>query len=161
MPFPDVRVQIGTFAAAHCGDEVLEVVCRTFPFLDLLAILVEGGCAAVVRDEDVTPFTFDHYRDCPAFVLIHVLGIFLLRQTAHFEDQRSLRKLVPDDLCVRRFGIILISKPATHADDAPGQFVHTEEPSRDVHLMNSLVAEVTISVEPEPMPVIMDRPEVL
>src|SRR6185369_12565396 len=108
---PNVRVQVGVFAAADRVDEILVMVGRAIPFFDLLALFVVRDRTAVIRDEYVAAFAFDHDRDAAALVFVHVLGAGLFRQAAHFEDQGRFLVTVIDDLGVRRLGVVLITEP--------------------------------------------------
>src|ERR1051325_1309983 len=177
MAFPDFGVQVGALPALHGGNEIVEVgaaLLAALQLLDLVAVLVEERRAGVVGNRDVTVFALDDDADARAAVNVHALGfafLFLLvaavgtsrfrfdglrRQTAHLEDQRCLDVLMINDLRVGRLSVVLVADPAADTDHARRKLVHAEEPARDVHLVDALIAEVAIAVVPEPMPVVVE-----
>src|SRR2546426_11135637 len=56
---------------------------------------------------------------------------------------------------VRSLLVIIKRKVATDGGDPIGE-LNTQSPTRHVHLMNSLVAQVTVTSFPDPVPVVME-----
>src|SRR5205085_9967278 len=85
-------------------------------------------------------FVIPRMRNPPLFnpwilELIHVLGVGLLRQSAHFKNQRRLFIALINDLRVGCFAVIDVAEASAEADDKRREFHLAEEPTRDVHLV--------------------------
>src|SRR5258706_1661596 len=73
----------------------------------------------------------------------------------HLEHNLSIAIIESRDLRVRRLLVVVIDILAPGGEDALRQS-SPEPPSRDVHLMHTLVADVSVARVPEPMPVVLE-----
>ena len=62
------------------------------------------------------------------------------------------------DLGVRCLTVIYVSEAAADAHSAVGQRILIERPAGDVHLMNTLIAQIAAAVVPEPVPIVVKLP---
>ena len=168
-PFLNVGVQVTDPPAAHGLDEILIVVAGAAPLFDLVALLVVGRGTRIIRDKDISAFALDDDADTGPLALfvrrklVHVTRIpafvglarFIFGESAHFKDQRRFWVVVKDDLSVRGLTIVIVAQSAADAPDPGREFGLAEKPPGDVHLMDSLVAEIAVAVIPEPMPVVV------
>src|SRR5690606_22833038 len=57
---------------------------------------------------------------------------------------------------VRGFALVFISESAPQAPDAIGERCSGNTPAGDIHLMDTLVADLAVAEVPEPVPVVVD-----
>src|SRR5262245_43304789 len=58
---------------------------------------------------------------------------------------------------VGSLAIVIVTQPSADTERVARQTGFTEEPTREIHLMNALVAQIAVAVIPDPMPFIMHR----
>jgi len=148
MTLQDVGMKVRGLAASHCLDEVLEMVAAATPFFDFLALLVEGRGGGVTRHHHVAAFAMDDTADPGTHVR---LGF----QAADFEQQRRLLIGLINHLGVGGLAIVFIAQSSAEAEDLRSERRFAEEPTADVHLVDSLVAEVTVAGVPKIVPIIV------
>src|SRR5687767_895812 len=173
VAFLDRAVLILRLPAADHVDEVLHVAVLALELLhDLARLVIRGGVEVLGRDE-ASALAVDHVADVDAAVLVHaaaaatlirrrITGLrdsdaCLLRQPAYLEQQRRRGVVVDDDLRVRRVAVVDVSETAADAQRVARQARFAQEPARNVHLMDALVADVAVAVEVDPVPVVVDR----
>ncbi len=66
-------------------------------------------------------------------------------------EQFKLKRAIE---CVRGLLVVIKHEVAAHGRDAIGE-LETQSPTRYIHLMDTLVAQVTVPCVPDPMPVLM------
>ena len=184
MALEDRPVLVGDLPATNDVDEVLHVAITADEFLHHFAGLVVGGGLEIIRRDDGAPLALDDVTDADATIVIHrratavallalgggvgCLGPGLVadsgghggfgfrRQPAYFENQRRARIVVNHDLRVRCVGIVHVAEPTADADGAARETRLAEEPARNVHLVDALVAHVAVAGDVVPMPVIVE-----
>jgi hypothetical protein len=60
-------------------------------------------------------------------------------------------------LSISGLRLILVAKATTKADHTLGPYGTGNHPSGNIHLMDALVSNISISIIPKPMPVIVDE----
>src|SRR5262245_45236153 len=86
----------------------------------------------------------------------HSDGLFIVRgQSAHFKLKYGAVIVKNGMLSVRRFAIVFVAESAAVRKDRVGQ-AHTEPPASDVHFVHALIANVTVSIVPLPVPIIVE-----
>jgi hypothetical protein len=88
-------------------------------------------------------------------IAIHFLGVGARGQSTHLENQWSWFVIVKDNQSVGRCAIIVIAQAPTHTPDARRELGLPENPSADIHLVDTLVAEIAVACWPDPMPIIV------
>ena len=121
-----------------------------------------NDCLGVAGDYDVAVLALDDVADSHALVMVHLpsftLRRFVLRQAAHFEQQRRLVAVI-DDERVRRLGGVLVAQASADGQRERGDGILTQEPAANIHLVGPLVAVIAVAVVPKPVPVIVHRAE--
>ena len=122
---------------------------------DLPTVAV-GGCIAVGWNDHVTFLTINHqaHLDPHVFGPLIVLGIG--SEPTHLEDQRSFGIIMKDNLRVGSVPIILITQSTSDTDHPRGKLFFAQDPSSNIHLMNPLVAQVSIACVAYPVPIVVE-----
>ena len=111
---------------------------------------------------DITIFTMKNGRDARTKELIHAPLVLLFagipRKTAYFEDQRYIVIVKNHYLSIRRVAVIVISQPSARTEDAWRKMTLTKHPSSNIHLVDTLITEISITGIEIPVPVVMQIP---
>ena len=59
-------------------------------------------------------------------------------------------------LGVGRVAVVAVAETAADAEGVAGQARFAEEPASDIHLVDALVADISVAVEINPVPVVVD-----
>jgi len=181
VPFEDVGSEHGRVARADRLQPAAEVelVALGPAAAELRMRGVEaayGLAGRVDRHDRLAPF---HHRQAASFARhqhphaptaaetvqrVHVLaprpalGAELLRprQAADLEDQRRAVIGVIDDLRVGGLAVVVVAQAPANAHHARRQRRIAQEPAGDVHLVDSLVAQVAVAVVVDPVPVVVE-----
>src|SRR5438105_4117629 len=60
-----------------------------------------------------------------------------------------------NDQCVWSGPIINITEAAADTEHPRGKFVHAQNPARNIHLVDALVAQIAVARRPDPMPIVV------
>src|SRR5262249_7417351 len=82
--------------------------------------------------------------------------VVLDRQVTHLEDQLAVAVVEEANLGVGRLPVVDPAEATAHAENAVAQFILTQAPTGNVHLMDALIAEVAVAVVPLPVPVVVE-----
>ena len=169
----NVSIQVLVVPAVNGFEKISMMALAALEIFDSLALLVAGDRAAVIGHDHISTLAVDDHADAGElgnFELvddidntrkgIHALFSFALvrfpgRQTAHFEDKRRFGIIMKNDLRIRRGAVINVANAAADSEDAWRKFVFAEEPACNVHLVDSLVAQIAIACWPHPMPIVV------
>ncbi len=78
-------------------------------------------------------------------------------QSANLEYELSIPVVEDRNLRIRRPGLVYVAEPSADACNSARQSGTGDGMERSVHLMRALVADIAVSVFPEPMPVVVDQ----
>ena len=132
------------------------------PRLDLAAILVEGLGTFVRRNDHIAILAVDNHPDLSTPKLGHALvpaGILVLLglgQSPNLEDQGRLLVLMIDELGIGRVAIVLIAGTSAHAEHLRAQRGGAQGPAGDVHLVDTLIAQIAVTGDELPVPIVME-----
>ena len=151
MSLFDIGIEGSIITVSHRVGEVLvvAVIAATGELLDGFAIEVEGRAACVGGHDQVPLSPFDDDADIGTLV---VRG----RKPTDFENEFAFPIIVDDDLGVGCFAGIFVAKTSAEGQDTLAESIFAERPSAQVHLMDPLVPEVTVSVFPLPVPIVVE-----
>ena len=153
MSFQDVCVQVFVIATADRFDEIAKVMAvsaASEDFARFLAIFVEDHPTVVAGHHQVAFAAVENDTDAGFH---QWFGL----QTSHFEYQAfSILVFVDTDLRIRCLTCVDIRKSSTVTLYGFTKIHFVQAPAGDVHLVDSLVAEVSVSVIPLPVPVVVE-----
>ena len=135
-------------AAADGGQEVVEVVSSPAELLNFLSIQIKCRASVIAVHDEVAFATLKNHANP---------GIFEARclQTANLKHQSLLSIIMNDYLGVCSVSGVNITKTATITHHGVAQMVNAQAPSSQVHLMDSLVSQIAITIRPLPMPIVV------
>src|SRR5579875_751103 len=148
MAFENVGVEVLDLAAADGLDEVAIMVFAAVEFLDDLALGGESGRFFVTGADHVTVGAVPDIADPGAE---QSLG----QQSAHLKNQLTVAVIEDTNLRVGGLAIIEVAVAAADAENAFGQLLLVQPPTRLVHLVNALVAQVAVTGVPDPVPIVV------
>src|SRR5581483_4842761 len=96
---------------------------------DLLAVLVKNHASVVARADRVAVGPLENHADARTLIALRL-------QPADLEHQRLVAVIVNDNLGVGRLASVLVAQSAAIAERRLAQFVYTQPPPRQIHLVN-------------------------
>jgi hypothetical protein len=101
------------------------------------------------------PFALDDVADGLPLETVHGAGAGPLGKAPDFEDDARPAIVEDHHLRIGGLAVVNVSQAASDAHDARREFHLADRPSRHVHLVDALVAQVAVAGVPNPVPVVM------
>ena len=166
------RVQIRLLAGADGVDEVRPVVNAFIPAFfaarmwTRLLFFSEEYLISLGRAQ-ISFRAVDNIADsgvCTGGGTRHLVGyrknvsLAVRNPMPHFKHQNFARTLVELERCDHRVGrlLVVIEHKMTASCRDLGWILDAEQPSRGIHLVNTLVADISIAVIPEPVEIVVE-----
>src|SRR6185437_16293404 len=148
-------------AAAHGIDEILPIISWILSGRARLPVLAENRVplAIIFGIDREIPFGAVERSATAIPVPGANIGFMIRNPMPHLEHHVALCAAIVEFVsrgqCVGRLLIVVEHVVAAHSAHL-GRIFHAETPTADIHLMDSLIAEIAIAVVPEPMPRVME-----
>ncbi len=156
VAFQNVGVLLAAIAAADGVNEVFEdvaVVELEVNFAEVLAVALSVFEELALADDAgfEVEFVVHDAREVAHFT----------NEAAGFEDELSLAVVKDGELHVGGLALVgvvgAVDVASADGDDGFGEGGVFDGPAGDVHLMDALIADVTVAEVPEPVPVVVDE----
>src|SRR6266516_2759836 len=145
MAFKNVRVQLGSFAAAHDFQEIAKVAfALAFKGADQFAFQIEQRFAG---NDSLGAI------ENPAAFEIRVERVGL--QPARLRDDGLAAKIMNDYLSVGCLAGVRVTETSAVADDGPAQAGDAQTPAANIRRVNIVVAQLAVARVQNPVPVVM------
>ena len=132
VSFENFGLQVLPTAAANRLNEVYKMVTTTAEFFDFLSFVIP--CYAAIKANRAA-FTIHNHSHLFTAKVRHFIRTLGFCQIVNLIQQRRLRKIIIDYLCIGDITCIVEYEPATNTHHPAGKHLLTEAPAGHIHFV--------------------------